>query len=669
MKIATRQGYDTAIVSAEMTFTVDMLRRKTARIGQQLKQKKWIPGSPVLIYVASAGDLLAAMWALIYHRSTFVPVNPGSDVAMITTLAQYCGAGAIITEQRYGEFPPTVDTILTDDDIPEETVEAITTDDYDINCIFREGDKMVSFHHDDITAFYQELDMLMTPAERQRIMLAGNIPFTEQTLELLWASVKGITVVMDQLKDQASAAQYIYLKPPFSMDFSLFHFGSYVDNSQQDKYGLLLDAATFADTHGFKAIWTPERHFNEFGGLYPNPSVLSAALATHTRNVQIRCGSLVSPLHHPVRIAEDWALIDNLSNGRVGISFASGWQCDDFIFFPGKYADRHHHMLEQIATVRQLWAGESVPAINGLGNEIQVKIFPRPIQQELPIWITVSGKIETFVDAGRMGANILTHLLWQNTDELIDKIAAYRTALKDSGFDPYSRKVTVMVHTYLGEDDEQVKQQVREPLKNYIRSSTQLIQTMAKSNAAAGNSKEVAGRYGGLNDQIADELLEELTELAFERFFEQAGLLGSAKKAERLLHKLKSYDVDEVACLIDFGLSREDILEGLHRLNNLRTLYAEQPSIPPSISALHCSASLLRMAGEQPWLLACLSAVQHILTDSDELDGTPALLLKKVKVVRADTAGKGNRRVYANNVIDIQSDPDSAFIGALSDEF
>ena len=110
-----------------------------------------------------------------------------------------------------------------------------------------------------------------------------------------------------------------------SVDFSLFFFSADGTAAGSEKYKLLMDAAHFADTNGFKAVWTPERHFQAFGGLYPNPSVLSAALAVSTKNVQIRAGSVVVPLHHPIRIAEEWALVDNLSNGRTGIAFATGW--------------------------------------------------------------------------------------------------------------------------------------------------------------------------------------------------------------------------------------------------------------------------------------------------------------------------------------------------------
>ena len=70
--------------------------------------------------------------------------------------------------------------------------------------------------------------------------------------------------------------------------------------------------------NGFKAVWTPERHFHAFGGLYPNPAVTSAAVAAITTRVRVRAGSVVLPLHNPIRVAEEWAVVDNLSQGRVG---------------------------------------------------------------------------------------------------------------------------------------------------------------------------------------------------------------------------------------------------------------------------------------------------------------------------------------------------------------
>src|SRR5262249_28630343 len=107
------------------------------------------------------------------------------------------------------------------------------------------------------------------------------------------------------------------------MRFSLFFFSGNEAMFPEYKYQLIVEGAKFADRNGFTAIWTPERHFHSFGGLYPNPSVLAAALAMVTERLALRAGSVVLPLHNPIRVAEEWSVVDNLSRGRVGLSFAS----------------------------------------------------------------------------------------------------------------------------------------------------------------------------------------------------------------------------------------------------------------------------------------------------------------------------------------------------------
>src|SRR6476661_3677738 len=176
-----------------------------------------------------------------------------------------------------------------------------------------------------------------------------------------------------------------------SLSFSLYFFSDDGSKDSADKYRLVLESAKFADRNDFSAVWTPERHFQDFGGLYPNPSVLSAALAMITERVQIRAGSLVLPLHSPVRVAEDWSVVDNLSNGRVAISFASGWHPDDFIFAPTVYEDRKEVMFRHIELIQKLWGGETFMMPGVGGQEVPVRLLPKPLQKRLPIWITSAG--------------------------------------------------------------------------------------------------------------------------------------------------------------------------------------------------------------------------------------------------------------------------------------
>ncbi|HEX7239883.1 MAG TPA: LLM class flavin-dependent oxidoreductase, partial [Longimicrobiaceae bacterium] len=157
------------------------------------------------------------------------------------------------------------------------------------------------------------------------------------------------------------------------LTFSLFYFADASGDDAEDKYRIYLDGGRFADRHGFEAVWAPERHFHENGGLYPNPSVLSAALAPLTTRVGLRAGSVALPLHHPLRVAEEWSVVDNLSKGRVGISVTSGWIPNDFALAPQNFPAKREVMFRMIEEVRTLWRGGTLAATDGAGKEVQLR--------------------------------------------------------------------------------------------------------------------------------------------------------------------------------------------------------------------------------------------------------------------------------------------------------
>src|SRR5262249_25139060 len=130
--------------------------------------------------------------------------------------------------------------------------------------------------------------------------------------------------------------------------FGLLFFGGEEGEAAREKYQFVIDVARYADGAGFAAVWLPERHFTKMGSLYPNHALLHAALARETNRIRLRAGSVVLPLHDPIRVAEEWALVDNLSGGRVELSFAPGWNAEDFILRPDHYARRYEVMYEGI---------------------------------------------------------------------------------------------------------------------------------------------------------------------------------------------------------------------------------------------------------------------------------------------------------------------------------
>src|SRR6185295_8029544 len=253
--------------------------------------------------------------------------------------------------------------------------------------------------------------------------------------------------------------------------FSLYFFGHYEAEFSPEKYGLVLAASRYADRHGFSALWFPERHFHPFGGFCPNPSVLAAALARETERIALRAGSVVLPLHHPVRVAEEWALVDNLSGGRVGLSFASGWHPNDFALNPSAYGTHREAMFTNIETVQKLWRGEPLAVVDGAGQEVQVRIFPQPSRRDLPSWVTIVNNADTYRRAGELGAGVLTNLMGQSVERLAECIAIYRQALIGAGHGAERGHVTLLLHTFVDGDRERAIATARQPFYRYLRSS------------------------------------------------------------------------------------------------------------------------------------------------------------------------------------------------------
>jgi len=354
------------------------------------------------------------------------------------------------------------------------------------------------------------------------------------------------------------------------MDFGLMFFASTAAPSPGGTYGLLTEAARFADQNGFRSVWTPERHFHPFGGPFPNPSVLGAALAMITRRIEIRAGSLISPLHDSLRIAEEWSVVDNLSGGRVALSFGAGWNIEDFVLRPERYGRRQEVMYRQIEEVRALWRGERLARRDSHGREARIGIYPRPVQAELPVWVTSSGNRQTFESAGALGANLLTHLIGQTVEQLGEKIQLYRAARARAGFEPYEGSVSLMLHTFLGADLDEVRARVREPFREYLRAAVSLEQIAALGGGAVSGGHRIEAH------EIPPDAMEELLDLAFERYVRDASLVGTVESCAEMVARLEEAGVDEIACLVDFVPDTAAVLESLTQAGRLLASLAER---------------------------------------------------------------------------------------------
>ncbi|GGN53856.1 hypothetical protein GCM10011579_012460 [Streptomyces albiflavescens] len=375
-------------------------------------------------------------------------------------------------------------------------------------------------------------------------------------------------------------------------DFGVYFFGDHPeDESGAQAYDRIVETARFADERGFSTLWLPERHFHSFGGLFPNPSVLAAALARETRRIRLHAGSVVLPLHDPVRIAEEWSVADNLSGGRVGIGCATGWHANDFALHPDRFGNRTEIAFQHLEDVRRLWRGESIRRRTGEGHTFDVRAHPRPVQERPPLYLATSGRRASYEEAARRDLGIVTNLMNQTVEQLTENVRHYRRVRAEHGLDPDAGRVTVLLHTYLAEDHTAARAAAREPMSRYLRSSLQ----MRSAATALGNRPEdVAG--------ASDADLDYLFDRAYDRYCDQRALIGTPDTCAATVDVLRAAGVDEIAALVDFGLPPELLRSGLEQLDVLRRRYHERPR-PPAGRRAPATPAQRRL-----WLAATLIA-------------------------------------------------------------
>ena len=229
-------------------------------------------------------------------------------------------------------------------------------------------------------------------------------------------------------------------------------------------------------------------------------------------------------------------------------------------------------MLDTITTLRSLWRGESATFEGPDGKPVQIRTLPRPVQQDIPIWITTAGNPETYRQAAEQKAYVLTHLLGQSVEELAEKIRLYRETWAACGHEGEGH-VTLLLHTLVGEDEDTVRELARGPMKNYLKSAVFLVKAAAWNFPTFKKLSEESGQtLDEYFENMPPEDMDALLDFAFERYYETSGLFGTPDRCLQMVDKLKDIGVNEIGCLIDFGAPTQVVLDHLPSLNQVRKL-------------------------------------------------------------------------------------------------
>ena len=293
------------------------------------------------------------------------------------------------------------------------------------------------------------------------------------------------------------------------MDFGLFiEFTAPEGTSDQETFARGFQLVDEAESTGVDSIWLAEYHFSPFSVLSA-PITVATAVASRTERARIGFGVLLLPLSNPVRVAEEVATLDHISQGRIDFGIGRGTFPDHHDAFNSPYPESRGRFEEYLEIILQAWTKEKV-SFEGEHyqcNELNIK--PKPLQSPHPPIRVGITSAETFPIVGRMGYPIFINPSRVFAlSELASNIDSYRSAWKDAGHEG-DGNVGLRIPVYVAETAQQAYDEPRESTVASMQGLSTRVAGSADRQGTTGNWRAEADRIGGMtyDDWLRDKVV------------------------------------------------------------------------------------------------------------------------------------------------------------------
>jgi alkanesulfonate monooxygenase SsuD/methylene tetrahydromethanopterin reductase-like flavin-dependent oxidoreductase (luciferase family) len=304
----------------------------------------------------------------------------------------------------------------------------------------------------------------------------------------------------------------------------------------RNRFDKLKHQAILAEQLGYEALWAHEHHSE--GMMYPSPLMVLSILASKTKTIKLGTNMLLLSLHHPVRVAEEGAMVDNLSNGRLRLGVSAGYSEIDLNAFNVDPKNRGKKMEEGLSIIRKLWSEEHINIDDEFTHLHDFSVFPPTIQKSPAIYVgaTVNKAIQR---AARLGDEFLISATQRKSDipRILD---VYKTELDDIGKDFKDKTTTINRLVHVVENSEQ-KKWAREFFGNAL---LRLYDSWGHSNIIELDDKE-----------------RRLDEVCDQNF-----VIGEPAECIDKVNEYIELGIGEIACLMNFGGPDLDKVESSMKL-------------------------------------------------------------------------------------------------------
>ena len=327
------------------------------------------------------------------------------------------------------------------------------------------------------------------------------------------------------------------------MEFGYFTLSdNHYDNnsrSANEFVANITDEALYADQLGMHSAWIGEHHFNSLGVL-SCPDLVLAYVAARTQRIRLAPAVTVLPLHHPIRVAEQWATLDLLSNGRVDFATGRGYDQREYAPFHVSFADNQSIFDEGIEVVRKLWQADGRISHHGRHYQFDdVRITPKPVQRPIPTYVASFSKPSIEL-AARLGCGLVVApfaaaMTFGGLKQVAD---FYHESCAKHGNKP--GRLICSYFTHFADDKPQEDAQRARQIRYYRECVIP---------AFPGDPKTAPPSY-----RYFIEIVERLTKLEPEHLTENSVLIGSATRIAETLKKVEAAGFSEVILYFNVGL-------------------------------------------------------------------------------------------------------------------
>jgi alkanesulfonate monooxygenase SsuD/methylene tetrahydromethanopterin reductase-like flavin-dependent oxidoreductase (luciferase family) len=280
-------------------------------------------------------------------------------------------------------------------------------------------------------------------------------------------------------------------------------FGS---QSPVQRYRDTIEQSVHAEALGFESVWPVEQHFNADLSITPAPLLLLAALAERTRSLRLGIAIVLLPLSHPIRIAEEIATLDVLSNGRVEFGVGRGAIAAHFSGFGVPQSESRERFDEALEIIVQAWTRERVSYRGRFYRVDDICVVPKPVQQPHPPIRAAANSVETLEYMGRMGQPIFVATPTNPFPKLRQALPVYRQARAQAGHpDNGGEDITLALPVFVSENRAQIRQLMEPSINHYLQTVAAIYRAAVEKSGAAAQMPERVRGFGRISYEQACE--------------------------------------------------------------------------------------------------------------------------------------------------------------------